>query len=506
MRKKKGITYRTKLMGFFLLATAITVLVGLYNYTSSRALMRDMTDLLNKSQELTALYDELDQIQNVLEVYLSTRSSDSLQSFYDHSNSISYNNSILRSDEGNTDRGIRIKNLTGMIDHYLKILDETIVDKRNKKISEYRAGYQQAVKEYNYIGSYIQEIMSTDLSESAGKYIEIQKEVDRTSFINYTMFGIAILLISTIIIIFSIEITKPITKLASYAKEVRDGNFDVDIIEDGTSSEIRLLYQTFRSMTKSIKEYVDELKEKQRLERVLIEEKFDNLKMKNALHEAELLALQSQVNPHFIFNSINIGAKVAMLQGDSVTCDYLENFADIFRYNLKGLDYNATLQEEYDNVLAYMSLLTTRFGDIIDFRYEVPQDIDIKEFILPRMTLQPLMENAYIHGISKQEDGGIIELNIHKEDNRLFIIISNTGDEFPKEAIDLILNRKWKDKKTPSKKGHTTGIGMDNVLNRLRLFYEERDVMNIVSEKGLTKVILSLPLKSYKETGINADV
>lgn len=506
MRKKKGITYRTKLIGFFLLATAITVLVGLYNYTSSRVLMRDMTNLLNKSQELTSLYDELDQIQNVLEVYLSTRSSDSLKSFYDHSNSISYNNSILMTDEGYSDRGIKIKNLNGMITHYLKVLDETVVDKRNKKISEYRAGYVQAVKEYDYIGSYIQEIMSTDLSESAGKYLEIQKEVDRTSSINYTLFGIAIILISTIIIIFSIEITKPITKLASYAKEVRDGNFDVDIVEDGTSSEIRILYQTFKSMTKSIKEYVDELNEKQRLERVLIEEKLDNLKMKNALHEAELLALQSQVNPHFIFNSINIGAKVAMLQGDSVTCDYLENFAEIFRYNLKGLDYNATLQEEYDNVLAYMSLLGTRFGDMIDFRFDELIDKEIKDFILPRMTLQPLMENAYIHGISKQEDGGLIELHIKKGTDRLFIIISNTGDEFPQEAIDLILNRKWKEKKVPSKKGHTTGIGMDNVLNRLRLFYEEREVMNIVSEEGLTKIILSLPFKEIKEIGIKTDV
>lgn len=498
MGKKKGITYRSKLMGFFLLATAITTLVGLYNYSSSRILMKDMTDLLNKSQELTALYDEINEIQNVLELYLSTRSSDSLQEFYDHSNSISYSNNSLKDDEGYTDRGIKIKNLTGMIDHYLKILDETVVNKRNKKISEYRKGYEQAVKEYTYIGDFIEEIMSTDLSESAEKYNEIQKEIDRSSFINYTMFAITIILISAIIVIFSIEITKPITKLASYAKEVRDGNFEVDIVEDGTSSEIRLLYETFKSMTKSIKEYVDELKEKQRLERVLIEEKLDNLRMKNALHEAELLALQSQVNPHFIFNSINIGAKVAMLQGDTVTCDYLENFAEIFRYNLKGLDYNASLKEEYDNVLAYMSLLTTRFGDRIDFRYDEIEDDECREFILPRMTLQPLVENAYIHGISRQEEGGLIMLNIKKVADRLHIIISNTGEEFPKDAIDRVLNRNLKESKVTSNKGHTTGIGIDNVLTRLRLFYEERDVLNIVSENGLTKVILSLPLKHEK--------
>ncbi len=500
MKKKQGFTYRTKLIGFFLLATVITTLVGLYNYTSSRVIMKNMTDLLNKSQELTTVYNELDQIQNNLEVYLSTRSSDSLQAFYDYSNSIAYYNSILKADAGYTDRGIKIKNLTGMIDHYLKILDETVMDKRNRKINEYTSGYQEAVEEYNYIGNYIQEIMSTDLSDSAQKYIEIQKEADRTSMINYFLFGIAVILISFIIILFSIEITKPISKLVSYAREVSDGNFDVDISDEKTSGEISILYQTFHRMTVSIKEYVNELKEKQRLERILNEEKVDNLKMKNALHEAELLALQSQVNPHFIFNSINIGAKVAMLQGDTVTCDYLENFADIFRYNLKGLDYNATLQEEMDNVAAYMSLLTTRFGDVIDFRLSAPDDDSIREFILPRMTLQPLVENAYIHGVSKLEEGGIIELKVTKEAERLFIVISNTGEEFPEETIETILNRKQKVKRTPSQKGHTTGIGLDNVLNRLRLFYEENDVLNITCKDGRTNVILTLPLNYKKET------
>ena len=302
-RKRRDLSYRTKLTSFFLLATAITIIVGLYNYISSRMLMEDMTDLLNKSQELTALYKEVDEIQNDLEVYLSTRSSESLQSFYNHSNSISSDNDILKQDAEYSDRGVRIMNLTGMIEHYLKTLDETIVDKRNRKISDYTKGYQQAVKEYNFIGSYIKEIMSSDLSDSAQRYQEIQTEANNSTVLSYTMFGISFALILVIIVLFSYEITRPITKLSSYAKEVSEGNFEVDITEEGTSSEIRVLYRAFSKMTKSIREYIDELKEKERLERVLIQEKYDNLKMKNALHEAELLALQSQVNPHFILNS-----------------------------------------------------------------------------------------------------------------------------------------------------------------------------------------------------------
>lgn len=498
-KKRRDLSYRTKLTSFFLLATAITILVGLYNYISSGMLMEDMTDLLNKSQELTALYKEVDEIQNDLEVYLATRSSDSLQSFYNHSNSISSDNSILKQDADYTDRGVRIKNLTGMIDHYLKVLDETIVDKRNRKIGDYTKGYQQSVKEYNFIGSYIKEIMSTDLSDSAQRYLDIQKEAYQSTVLSYTMFGISFALILVIIVLFSYEITRPITKLSVYAKEVSEGNFEVDISEVGTSSEIRVLYRAFGKMTKSIREYIDELKEKERLERVLIQEKYDNLKMKNALHEAELLALQSQVNPHFIFNSINIGAKVAMLQGDSVTCEYLENFADIFRYNLKGLDYNASFSEEANNVSSYMSLLTTRFGDFITFHMDIPEDPEILDFKMPRMTLQPLTENAYIHGISKLEEGGIIELTVTKEEDRIIIVISNTGDHFPQEAIDKILNTKWKNERGHGQKGHTTGIGMDNVLKRLRLFYDDKDVMDIVSKEGITKVILRLPIKNRRE-------
>jgi sensor histidine kinase YesM len=496
-KERTGIAYRTKLIAFFLLATAITTLVGLYNYQSSRVLLSDMTGLLNRTQEITTLYNELDEIQFYLKDYLSTRSSDSLQAFYDYSNSINDHNRVISKEADFTVRGIKIKNLSGMVDNYLNILDQTVIDKRNKKYDDYNSGYNEAVKEYTYIGDYIEEMMSNDLSDSAHKYIEIQKEIDRSTAINYVMFGTTIILITVIIVLFSFEITRPISKLVSYAKEVSKGNFDIAITEEKTSSEIRILYQAFRRMTISIREYVNELHEKQRLERTLTEEKLNNLKMKSALHEAELMALQSQVNPHFIFNTINIGAKVAMLQGDNVTCEYLENFADIFRYNLKGLDYNATLSEEINNVEAYLNLLKARFGDTINFSIEFPEDDIIRNFILPRMTLQPLVENAYIHGVSKLEDGGVIEIKVQKKGEKLYVIIANSGDEIPQETIHLILSRKYKKKNVQEKKGHTTGIGIDNVLNRLRLFYEEKDVMDINYDGGKTNVVLILPFKKH---------
>lgn len=505
--KRKGVKYRTKLIGFFLLSTAISTLVGLYNYTSSRQLMEDVIGVLNKTQGLTAVYGDLDQVQSSLETYLSDNMRVSYEKYYDNVNLITESNNVLKKTSNYSERGVKIKNLTNMVENYLQVVDGTILSSKKENTAETKDKYQQTVKEYSYIVSYVKEIMSSDLTESSERYIQIEKSINHITILNNLLIMMSVILITIMIIVFSIQITKPLSKLASYAREVSQGNFEVTVVDDRSSIEMNILYRAFQKMTISIKEYVDALTEKQKLERTLNEEKLNNLKMKNALREAELFALQSQVNPHFIFNTINIGAKIAMLQGDDVTCNYLENAADIFRYNLKGLDFNATLRDEVQNVDSYMNLLKTRFGDVIDFRLNVEDNPYLQGFILPRMTLQPLIENAYIHGVSKFEDGGIIELNVKQVDDNVEILISNTGMGLTDEMIELILSRKIKNRENRMKTGHTTGIGIDNVLKRLRLFYGKKDVMNINCYNNRTNFILTLPLnkvtKGLRLTTIN---
>ena len=493
----RRLKYRTKLISFFILAISISTLTGLYNYISSQVLMKNTIKVLTESQELTVVYKELEAIQNNLEVFLSTNNTDSLLTFYDHSNSIAANISTLEKSAVYTSRGVKIKNVINMIQHYLEILDDTVNAKRNRNREEYTKGYQEAVKEYNYIGTYIKEMMSSDLSESAEKYIQIQEKYAQVSRFNNGLLVIVVAAILIIIIIFSVEITKPLSKLAAYAKEISDGNFDVEVNIERTSGEIYILSQAFHVMAVNIRKYVCELQEKQRLENTLSEEKMNNLRMKSALREAELLALQSQVNPHFIYNTINIGAKIAMLSGDNDTCEYLENAADIFRYNLKGLETQTDLKAEIDNVVSYIYLLRMRFGDVIKFDLDVALKEEDLEYQLPRMTLQPLVENAYIHGIGELEEGGIIGLSGRKEEEFLIIIIWDTGKGISKEQTEKILKGRSSGKTEGKDRGHTTGIGIDNVLKRLRLYYGKYDVMDIKCSNGKTEFILKLPL-TYK--------
>lgn len=498
MFKIKGAKFRTKLQIFFLLAIIVVLLASVYMYFSLQILIQDTTEMYEKTMELTSIYKQLGYIQNEIETYLSTNSSDSLIAFYDYMNEIKSLADSLLKNVTYTPDGIKSKNAGNMILNYLDHSEKAIVAKRGRDIEGYTFYYDLTVKENNDIMRYIEEIMSKELINTSNSYVAVSKRIQfATKFNNSLIVGV-IIFVTVMILSFSFQITKPITKLASYAKRVSGGDFDIEVHSD-SRDEIGILYNAFNRMVASIKRYIGEIQEKARLEKSLNEQKLNNLKMKNALRESELLALQSQINPHFIFNTINIGAKIAMLEGDKKTCTYLENAADIFRYNLKGLDSNVALREEIENVRSYVYLLQTRFGDSVNFRMEFCDDETSLDIIVPRMILQPIIENAYIHGISELEDGGVIILKVACDSERVYVYIMDNGKGMSQDKIDELLGDTPDDLEVNSvlsvKKGHTTGIGVDNVIKRLRLYYNRYDVIDIKCENGLTKVIFKLPRK-----------
>lgn len=495
MKLRRTVRYRTKLVAFLLLSIGITMLAGLYTYLSVQNLMGDSVGMLKKNYQIANAYKEVIQMQQEFETYFSTSSSDSLVAFYNHSAAVANHTEELRRTASYTDEGIRIKNVSNMMDHYIRRADDSIRAKRGRMVDSYTQGYADTIKENRYVTGYMEKMMTTDLIGSAERYAAISRDVERITLFNNLLIAAVAALMTVAVVFFSAEVTRPLTELATYAEEISGGNFDVRIPENQTSQEVSVLYRTFRLMAASIKNYVEELRQKQRIESALNEQKVNNLQMKNALRESELLALQSQVNPHFIFNTINIGAQLAMLHGDEVTCTYFQNAADIFRYNLRGLDTNATLRQEIENVRAYISLLQTRFGGMVRFEQELADVAGLLDLVLPRMTLQPLVENAYIHGISEREDGGMIRLAVWEEGDEIRIAICDNGKGIPPEKIKELLRADAEEQKRDGRvrRGHVSGIGVDNVLQRLRLFFGRTNVMDIICAQGETRFVLKLP-------------
>ncbi len=293
MKRIMSLKYRTILILFFLLSVLIAFLAGLYSYLSAQILLKDSAQLFNKNTELAAVYKEIGEIQEEIALYLSTASTDSLLAFYDHTTAINQNTDRMLSTADYTERGVKIKNVAGMVKYYLDLGEDTVTARRGRNIDVYTEGYAQTVKVNSYIMRYIEEIMSGDLIDSADKYEVINSRTQSATLFNNLLIALVVAFVSFAIVLFSIRITRPIGRLADYARQIANGDYDVHIEPLNTSGEITVLFNVFSLMASSIRQHVSELREKQQLEMMVNEQKMNNLKIKNALRESELLALQS---------------------------------------------------------------------------------------------------------------------------------------------------------------------------------------------------------------------
>lgn len=291
------------------------------------------------------------------------------------------------------------------------------------------------------------------------------------------------LLITAVLVLFtylfSLSITKPIHQLTKAANELAKGRFDQAIHVD-TNDEISFLAKTFDHMRGNINAMILEIQQKAQLESELQDSKL-------LLQQSQLLNLQSQINPHFLFNTLNTLSKKAYLDGAEETSDLLVSVASLLRYNLKRMDRAVTLAEEAFVLRQYMEIQKARFSDRLQFFTEL--DAACLNLQIPGLTLQPLIENAVIHAIEPEEDGGHIWFRIKEVNAEVWIEIEDNGKGMDQEKRLQLLDGAI----TPVE-GHSTGIGFTNVVKRLQLFYGKEDLVTIESEVGQgTKIILKLP-------------
>ena len=193
--------------------------------------------------------------------------------------------------------------------------------------------------------------------------------------------------------------------------------------------------------------------------------------------DSELSALRAQINPHFLFNSLNSIAaliRISPSEAEAVT----EDLADVFRYTLRASETPLVcLKDELEIINLYLNIEQARFKERLQVKINVPEDL--LNVSVPVLTLQPLVENAIKHGVSKKEGNHIVRVTAHSSDDLLVLKISDTGPGFPHNNFEKMLEK---------------GTGLSNVFQRLRLHFGE-SVDGALSEDGL---ILRFPITSLK--------
>jgi sensor histidine kinase YesM len=211
------------------------------------------------------------------------------------------------------------------------------------------------------------------------------------------------------------------------------------------------------------------------------------------LWQVELRALQSQVNPHFLFNTLNMVAKTALIEGAEQTRELMETVADLLRYSLRDIDRPVTLGEEVGQVQRYMTIQGQRFRERT--RFVLEPDETALDCPMPCLTLQPLVENALIHGIGRREAGGTVRLAVQRQGARLLITVSDDGEGISAERLAAL--NQGAALQAEGAGGHTTGLGIYNVRRRLELFYDGDAELIVTSTPGAgTTITLNLPAGS----------
>ena len=218
--------------------------------------------------------------------------------------------------------------------------------------------------------------------------------------------------------------------------------------------------------------------------------------MEAHLKDAQLKYLQAQINPHFLFNTLNAGAQLAMMEGADRTYDYVQNVAEFFRYNVKKGNETVTVREEIELVDNYIYILNVRFSG--EIHYEKKIEESLLSIQMPGMILQPVVENCVNHGIREMEGKGKIWLKVYQEEDVVCISVRDNGKGISPEKIEKILNGTYREEKHV---GGSNGIGMDNVIARLKLYSEMDDVMSIYSdgENQGTEFVIYLKKKEEGE-------
>ncbi len=216
--------------------------------------------------------------------------------------------------------------------------------------------------------------------------------------------------------------------------------------------------------------------------------------------EAELGALQSQINPHFLYNTLDSIRGRLIGEGLSEESKIVESLSNLFRYSISPRTVYNTLEQELENVENYMRIMRYRFGDRLQYTVEVDEESPfIYHCELPKLTLQPLVENAIGHGMEKRAGGGKITVRASITEAGLAITVEDDGAGMEGELLDK-LNHMFKTGTPAKPQSESGGIALYNVNERIRMRYGDRYGLTMYSGKGLgTQVNILLPVMLMPE-------
>lgn len=303
----------------------------------------------------------------------------------------------------------------------------------------------------------------------------LYRNANQLVLINALVVTVSLIIVILATLYISLKLTSPIKELISSIKKIKLKNMKLDINTKSTD-EIGILAQTIKNMVGTI----------------------DNLIMKEyrleiANKDNQLKALQAQINPHFIYNILQSIGALALQNNVPKIYDLTSSLGKMMRYTMNTSDPIVELSKEVDEVKTYLELQKQRFKQKLIYNISIADDI--KNLSIPKMILQPLVENYFKHGFEQIEKPGEISINIKRIHPQLLLItVEDNGKGIAPDRLRFV-QQKLNEEKTNATRIDQS-IGLSNVLSRIQLYFNQHAKIEIANrEPNGVKVTLQIPLR-----------
>ncbi len=348
-----------------------------------------------------------------------------------------------------------------------------------------------------YMNSYLQSLSQLTVRYASDVYDLKYPMLQSAPYFQTIIFFVLILIAISFVHLLTGTIVTPIQELAATSRNISQGKIDQADVYVDNKDELGELVDSFNRMKNATRKNIQALEENQRLSEQLHNEAMERAEMEKRLEATRMDLLQSQIKPHFLFNTLNTISGMAEIEEAEITDSMIRSLSRLFRYNLHTTDQFVSLSQELEVARDYLYLQEMRFGDRVQYELPDPDYLNaegIGSIMVPVFMLQPVVENAVIHGVAKKEQGGKITIRTEKTGEALEIRVSDTGVGMEPEQLQGIMR---------ALRGEASdvhvGIGIGNLYQRLRTLYGE-NAMQISSVPGEgTQVDIIIPDKLQKQ-------
>lgn len=303
---------------------------------------------------------------------------------------------------------------------------------------------------------------------------EMLKDVRKTELITVIISVVVIIVVILIIIYTTKTFNKSVKTIVEGMQTVQEGDLDKRIPVHSTD-EFGVISKNFNVMTERVKELLHQISS-----------------AKDRQRHAELKALEAQINPHFLYNTLDSINWMAIEHGENEISQALSNLGLILRHSVSKVEEKTPIKQECDFLKRYLDLQEIRYEGA--FRYELNIDPEVKNIVIHKLLIQPFVENAIIHGFEGIEEGGLLSINIDLSFDKSFLQISiaDNGNGFEEDLLNKMNDRQAV---IDSDDIEGVGLGLRNAFSRLVMYYGDLAHWNINSvEKIGTEITLYIPM------------